>query len=159
MYGILNMNRRKFTPLALCLAIGIVSTGSFAQAGATQQENKQIVIAFYELAFKQHKPAEAARKYVARPYTQHNPTVADGPEGFNQFAIEFIKANPNLKVTMFKTLADGDLVVLHVNIKRNEGDRGLAVAEFFRLKDKKIVEHWDVMQPVPAESKNSNTMF
>jgi predicted SnoaL-like aldol condensation-catalyzing enzyme len=158
-YGILIMNRKKFTQLAVGLTIGIVSTGSFAQAGTTQQENKQIVTAFYELAFNQHKPAEAARKYVAPPYTQHNPTVADGPEGFNQFAREFIKEHPNLKVTIFKTLADGDLVVLHVNIKMNESDRGLAVAEFFRLKDKKIVEHWDVMQPVPIESKNSNTMF
>ena len=153
------MSRRKFTLLAVALTIGIVATGSFAQAGTTQQENKQVVTAFYELAFNQHKPAEAARKYIAPPYTQHNPTVADGLKGFNQFAEEFLKTNPNLKVAIFKTLADGDLVVLHVNIKMNESDRGLAVAEFFRLKDKRIVEHWDVMQPVPIESKNSNTMF
>ena len=131
----------------------------FSQAGTTQEENKQIVSAFYELAFNQHKPAEAARKYIAPPYTQHNPTVADGLKGFNQFAGEFLKNNPHLKVAIFKTLADGDLVVLHVHIKMNESDRGIAVAEFFRLKDKKIVEHWDVMQPVPEKTASGNAMF
>jgi predicted SnoaL-like aldol condensation-catalyzing enzyme len=131
----------------------------FTKAGTTQEENKQIVTAFYELAFNQHKPAEAARKYIAPPYTQHNPTVADGLKGFNQFAGEFLKTNPNLKVAIFKTLADGDLVVLHVHIKMNESDRGIAVAEFFRLKDKKIVEHWDVMQPVPEKTASGNAMF
>ena len=131
----------------------------FTQAGTTQEENKQIVSAFYELAFNQHKPAEAARKYIAPPYTQHNPTVTDGLKGFNQFAGEFLKTNPNLKVAIFKTLADGELVVLHVHIKMNESDRGIAVAEFFRLKDKKIVEHWDVMQPVPEKTASGNAMF
>ena len=131
----------------------------FTQTGTTQEENKQIVSAFYELAFNQHKPAEAARKYIAPPYTQHNPTVADGLKGFNQFARAFLKKHPKLKVAIFKTLADGDIVVLHVHLKMNESDRGIAVAEFFRLKDKKIVEHWDVMQPVPEKTASGNAMF
>ena len=125
----------------------------------TQVENKAIVTAFYELAFNQRNPVEAARKYIASPYTQHNPDVPDGPEGFNQFAGEMLKKYPGLKVTVYKTLADDDLVVLHVNIQMNKSDRGLAVAEFFRLKDKKIVEHWDVMQPVPEKSASGNPMF
>jgi predicted SnoaL-like aldol condensation-catalyzing enzyme len=41
----------------------------------------------------------------------------------------------------------------------NKSDRGVAAAEFFRLKDKKIVEHWDVMQPVPEKSASGNPMF
>jgi len=153
------MKRKRFTRLAAILAIGIVSCGSLAQAEATQEQNKQIVTAFYEFAFNQHKPAEAARKYIAPPYTQHNPAVVDGPEGFNQFAEEFLQKNPHLKVTIFKILPEGDLVVLHVNIKMNESDRGLAVAEFFRLKDKRIVEHWDVTQSVPKKTPSGHPMF
>jgi predicted SnoaL-like aldol condensation-catalyzing enzyme len=38
-------------------------------------------------------------------------------------------------------------------------DRGQAVAETFRVRDGKIVEHWDVVQDVPATSANPNTMF
>src|SRR5258708_3592269 len=61
----------------------------------TQVENKAIVTAFYELAFNQHNPAEAARKYIAYPYMQHNPDVPDRPEGFNQFAGEMLKKYPD----------------------------------------------------------------
>jgi predicted SnoaL-like aldol condensation-catalyzing enzyme len=38
-------------------------------------------------------------------------------------------------------------------------DLGQAVVDIFRVEDGRIVEHWDVLQPVPAESANSNGMF
>jgi predicted SnoaL-like aldol condensation-catalyzing enzyme len=38
-------------------------------------------------------------------------------------------------------------------------ERGQAVADLFRLENGKLVEHWDVIQEVPAESKNDNSMF
>jgi predicted SnoaL-like aldol condensation-catalyzing enzyme len=40
-----------------------------------------------------------------------------------------------------------------------EGDRGVAVVDLFRVKDGKIVEHWDVIQPVPEKTASGNTMF
>lgn len=39
------------------------------------------------------------------------------------------------------------------------GERGQAVVDLFRVQDGKIVEHWDVLQDVPATSANDNTMF
>jgi predicted SnoaL-like aldol condensation-catalyzing enzyme len=144
---------------ATALLIGIAASGSLAHAGTVQEENKKVVTSFYELALNQHKPTEAARRYIGPPYTQHNPNVANGPEGFNKFIETMLKKNPNLKVTIAKVLADGDLVVLHVHLKTDDSDRGLAIAEFFRVENGKIVEHWDVVQPVPEKTASGNSMF
>jgi predicted SnoaL-like aldol condensation-catalyzing enzyme len=35
----------------------------------------------------------------------------------------------------------------------------MALADFFRIEDDKVVEHWDVVQSVPDASENANTMF
>jgi predicted SnoaL-like aldol condensation-catalyzing enzyme len=56
-------------------------------------------------------------------------------------------------------IAEGDLVMTHGLIPTSPEDRGMAAADIFRLEDGKIVEHWDVVQPVPETSANDNTMF
>jgi predicted SnoaL-like aldol condensation-catalyzing enzyme len=122
-------------------------------------DNKRLVTEFYELAINQQKPAEAARKYIALPYRQHNPEVLDGPDGFIQFISQMQTKHPKLKVEITKTLADDDLVALHVHLTRDSNDRGLAISEWFRLKNGKIIEHWDVVQPVPEHTASGNSMF
>jgi predicted SnoaL-like aldol condensation-catalyzing enzyme len=125
----------------------------------TLKQNKAAVVAFYNAAFNEHRSAEAVTKYVGRKYAQHNPTVADGPQAFIEFASGFVKANPALRADIKRVVAEGDLVVTHVHFRLNDRDRGLAAIDIFRLQDGKIVEHWDVIQPVPEAAANSNTMF
>jgi hypothetical protein len=62
-------------------------------------------------------------------------------------------------VVFSHVLADGDLVVLHLNSKADEKDRGRAVVGIFRDENGKIVEHRDVIQEVPEETANGNNMF
>ncbi|HEX5914107.1 MAG TPA: nuclear transport factor 2 family protein, partial [Rubrobacter sp.] len=58
-----------------------------------------------------------------------------------------------------RTVAEGDLVALHGLLKTSPEDRGTAVADFFRLEDGKVVEHWDVLQEVPESAANEHPMF
>ncbi len=56
--------------------------------------------------------------------------------------------------------ADGDYVIVHVHAVREPGTRGNAIIDIYRLDGKgQIVEHWDVVQPIPEKAANENGMF
>ena len=105
------------------------------------QKNKQTVLAYYNLAFNDRKPAEAAEKYGGPHYFQHNPQAADGFEAFIEFVEGFVEQFPQMSLNIKRAVAEGDLVVTHSLLKTSPEDRGTAVADFFRLEDSKIVEH------------------
>lgn len=125
---------------------------------SSQEANKKVAQEFYDTIINK-KDFESARKYIGKNYKQHNPLVADGPEGLKAF-IEFLKTNfPEARSEIKRTLADGDYVVLHVHSIRPPNMRGRAIIEIFRLEDGKIDEHWDVIQEIPESSANPNGMF
>jgi predicted SnoaL-like aldol condensation-catalyzing enzyme len=122
------------------------------------EANKNAVADFYDLIINR-KDFDSARKYVGSRYKQHNPLVADHPEGLEAF-IAFLKTNyPEAKSEIKRIFADGDHVILHVHSIRAPGTAGRAIIEIFRLENGKIEEHWDVIQEIPAESANPNGMF
>lgn len=141
--------------LALALALSIAA---IAPAHADPEANKKVVLDFYEKGLNQ-KDFEAAAKHFGPKYIQHNPTAPDGIEGFKAF-IAFRKDKfPNAKSEIKRAFAEGDYVILHVHGVREPGERGVAIVDIFRLENGKIVEHWDVVQPIPEKAANDNGMF
>ena len=112
-----------------------------------------------DMAFNERKVKEAFDRYVGPPYTQHNPQVPDGIQGALDGIPGLLIAMPNLRYDFKRVLVDGDLVAVHSHITNGPADRGTAVVDIFRVAKGKIVEHWDVLQPVPEKAANSNTMF
>ncbi len=129
-----------------------------AEEPAQLKKNKEIVVAFYNKALND-KDAEAAIAMMGPTYTQHNAGIADGKEGFRQFVTAFRQRFPQSHSQIVRVFAEGDYVILHVHMVREPGTRGEAVVDIFRLEDGKLVEHWDVLQPIPEQMPHSNTMF
>lgn len=143
----------------MILAIAVVAFSQISFASELEETNKKVVIAFFELAFNKHKPREATQKYFGESYIQHNPSVANGADAFVAFFEPLFKKNPDSKIVIKRIIAKGDLVVVHAHGKVNDKTRGLAIMDIFRLKNGKLVEHWDVVQEVPEKAANDNTMF
>jgi predicted SnoaL-like aldol condensation-catalyzing enzyme len=125
---------------------------------SVQETNKQTVLKFYEVGLNQRDFA-AARTLIGPSYVQHNPRIADGVEGFQAFLAQLSTDFPGLRAEVKQVFADGDYVIGHVHGIRVPGQRGTAIVDIFRLEDGRIVEHWDVMQPIPEDAANDNGMF
>jgi predicted SnoaL-like aldol condensation-catalyzing enzyme len=132
-----------------------------SEAVASEQKleaNKRTALAFYEAALTRLNVDEAVT-YFGPKFVNHNPRAEDGVEGFRALLLGVKKQFPDLKTDVRRVFADGDFVILHVHIKLQPEELGLAIVEIFRLEHGKIVEHWDVRQPMPDKSLNSNGMF
>lgn len=139
---------------SLLTANGAVAS---ARQSDVEEANRQRVIMFYDRFFNQHDTAAA--DVVADDYRQHNPEVPDGKAPFVNYFSGFFRDNPQSRAKVIRSAADGDLVWLQVHSTNGSHDRGQAVLDIFRVKDGKIVEHWDIIQDVPEKAANGNTMF
>ena len=120
--------------------------------------NKELVLAFYRRMIGEKDP-EAARGYMGETYTQHSPYAKDGFEGVAEFARAFKRDFPDHHYEVKRVIAEGEFVVLHLHGKSGPNPHGEAVVDIFRVRNGKVIEHWDVIQPLPEKFENPNTPF
>jgi predicted SnoaL-like aldol condensation-catalyzing enzyme len=147
------------TPLVPDTASGRSQTdGPAAPADLEQTEaNRKLVTEFAEKVLKGADYSVLTDYISTETYDQHNPEAADGLDGFGAAAGKWAEQGKNLVYkTVHKVIAEGDFVLL-----QSEGEFGVPVAywDLFRVKDGKIVEHWDVIAPIPAELPHTNGLF
>ena len=120
---------------------------------------KKTVVTFYDMVFNQNEIRDAVALYVGDEFIQHNPNIETGKQGFINFFERMARENPRKRVTVKRTFAEGDHVILHC-LQEWPGVQNFATVDIFRLNsDGKIVEHWDVVQIMPQRSANPNGMF
>ncbi len=124
-------------------------------------DNIKLVQDYEEVAFNK-KDIEEAAAFLSEDFKQHNPNFADGVEGFKAGMKWLTGEYPNLKVEIKDIFSVDDKVIIHVwgdmDTTNPDSDKK-AIMDIFRIEDGKIAEHWDVIQDIPKEVKNSNTMF
>lgn len=121
-------------------------------------KNKANAVAFYRMAYEGNA-AEAVQRYVGNEYIQHNPLVGNGPQPFIEYFDRMRAEYPNKSIDFVRVIGEGNLVALHTHQVWPD-DLEYVTMDFFRFDgDGKIVEHWDVMQEIPKETANGNTMY
>ncbi|WP_086848504.1 nuclear transport factor 2 family protein [Amycolatopsis kentuckyensis] len=125
----------------------------------SQQNNKEVVLAFLRLAFTEKRPADAFAEYVGDGYVQHNPHAPAGGEASARYLAGFVARFPGLSLDVRRVIAEDDLVCTHSLLRLTPGSRGSAIADVMRVRDGRIVEHWDVVQEVPETTASGNPMI
>jgi predicted SnoaL-like aldol condensation-catalyzing enzyme len=122
------------------------------------ETNKRVVVDYYQTAFGGN-PEKAVADHFGDRYIQHNPDAADGPEAFIGYVKWLRSEHPRLSLEIKRVIAEGEKVATHSHLILEPGQPGRALADFFRLENGKVVEHWDVIQEVPESAANPNGMF
>jgi len=141
-------------------ALGVALAASApADSHISKKANAQKAIGFLEMVFNQKKVKEGFDKYVGDKYIQHNPIAADGKDAAVEVLGKALQALPGWTYEIKHAYVDGDYAIVHSHVRIKPEDRGMAVVDIFRFEKGKVVEHWDVVQPIPEKSANNNTMF
>ncbi len=123
------------------------------------EANKRLAVALIEDVLMGKDPSKITEYISAEQYDQHNPGIKDGLGGIVE-AVEYLTSQNNMfKYTkIHKVLGEGNFV-----LTVSEGEwsgKSQAFYDLFRMKDGKIVEHWDVIQEIPTEGlAHNNGMF
>jgi predicted SnoaL-like aldol condensation-catalyzing enzyme len=139
------------------------------------EENKKIVLEYFELFFNEHRIDEAVDNYQSTTYIQHNPGVPNGPEALKAVMKSLVAQFPDLRFDVKRAFAEGDYVIVHSEMSgvnwmvdgpetptagAADGEMPTyAVVDIVRMEDGRIAEHWDVIQQVPTQTADGNSML
>jgi predicted SnoaL-like aldol condensation-catalyzing enzyme len=106
--------------------------------------------------FQNRDPATITR-FFSDSFTQHDPNIADGLSGLKAFVAD-LASSPKTNITIYRTIVDGDIVMLHSKCEGLPGFSGPAIAfDLFRFKGGKIVEHWGGQAPETGRNPSGHT--
>jgi predicted SnoaL-like aldol condensation-catalyzing enzyme len=113
---------------------------------------------FVDLFYSQKRVADAFALLVAEDYRQHNPNIADGRAAAVAALTPKFDDAPDARFEVQRILVDGDLAMVHVRAE-TPGAPVAAVADIYRFEGERIVEHWDVLQPMPPHPVHDHPLF
>src|SRR5688500_7485234 len=119
--------------------------------------NKQITTTAYQRIFGD-LDITAVDEYMSDDFIQHNPTIAEGPDGVKEL-VQMLTSQgvPKQKIMFKHVVAEGDIVFLHSRYVM--AGKECRFIDIYRIENGKLAEHWDAMMQMPDETANNNPMF
>jgi len=148
---------RRAARIAGLAAMAAMLVSARAPANETER-NRAVVADFARLFYTERNVRAAFERHVAPDYIQHNPAILDGRDA----AIAMLEpkfSQPGASFEIKRILVDGDMAMIHLHGRPSPDGLGGAVADIYRLRDGRIVEHWDVLQPIQAQTANPHPYF
>lgn len=122
-----------------------------------EEKNRQIATTAYQRIFGD-LDITAIDDYISTDFVQHNPTIADGPEGVKALIHMLVSQGVQKQKIEFKhIIAEDDIVILHSRYEM--AGKEWRFIDIYRVENNKFVEHWDAMMQMPEERANNNLMF
>jgi len=149
------MSRRNIVAAGSTALIAMVGWASSAQPAATEasldprttSDTLRANVRQTMIDIFRKKDPTAVDRYFAESFIQHDPNITDGLAGMKSLAAE-VASSPAADITIYRTLVDGDFVLLHSRYDGVGRYGAPAIAfDLFRFKDGKIVEHWGGQEP------------
>ena len=127
---------------------------------ADSAESERIVLEYMKMGQQPGRLVEALQTYLADDFVQHCGRIPPGKQG----AIDYLsskaeaRAKDNRTSHFERVVADGDMVVVHRRVTSDSDPRGTVFADMFRVRSGQVVEHWDVVQPIPEFSVSGRSI-
>ncbi len=124
------------------------------------EANKALAVRLIEDVLMGKNPGKINEYISTEQYDQHNPQISDGLTGITE-AVGYLTSQNNMfqYTHIHKVLGEGNFI-LTVSEGLWNGGKKHVFYDLFRMKDGKIVEHWDVIQEIPTEGlAHTNGMF
>jgi len=123
-----------------------------------KDSNKAKATSFLEMVAS-GKVDTAYQEFVAAGFKHHNPFFEGSADALRTAMKENAEQNPHKAIDVKRVIAEDEYVVVHFLVNHQPGDLGAAVIHIFRFENGRIVELWDLGQPMPEKSVNENGMF
>jgi len=140
----------------------LLAVQPFAAQASTTEETRAVATAFLQRLIIDHDVRGAYDTYAAPDFIQHNPQMKNGIAGHRAYFEKMAKAADGRPVDWAHVtdllLVDGDTFALLHHRFRSQDAPGEVFVDLWRVADGRIVEHWDVIQTMPATMPHENGM-
>jgi predicted SnoaL-like aldol condensation-catalyzing enzyme len=102
---------------------------------------------------------EPLKALVAPGARHHNQYFPAGFDALLAAMAENARQQPRKAFTVHHAVAEGDLVAVHSHLVPEPGQPGMMVLHLFRFAKGKVIELWDMGQPIQPDGPNRDGPF